>query len=94
MDRHARTRRQFLFAGTAALASARLFHAGNADFTAPPKEPSGNAQARLSSDSDSDLASLTLNQWEPRTLIDGYWDYAGSLTNYILNNVCQSTSCN
>jgi hypothetical protein len=34
------------------------------------------------------------NQWEPRTLIDGYWDYAGSLTNYILNNVCQSTTCN
>ena len=60
MDRHARTRRQFLFAGTAALASARLFHARNADFTAPPKEPSGHAQARLSSDSDSDLASLTL----------------------------------
>jgi aspartyl-tRNA(Asn)/glutamyl-tRNA(Gln) amidotransferase subunit A len=34
--------------------------AGNADFTAPPQEPSGRAQAPLSSDSDSDLASLTL----------------------------------
>jgi hypothetical protein len=32
-------------------------------------------------------------QWEPPTLVDGYWDYAGFLTNYILNNVCQSTSC-
>lgn len=60
MDRHARTRRQFLFAGTAALASARLSQAGNADFTAPRQEPTGRAQARLSSDADSDLASLTL----------------------------------
>ena len=33
-------------------------------------------------------------QWEPPTLVDGYWDYAGYLTNYILNNVCQSTTCN
>ena len=28
------------------------------------------------------------------TLLQGYWDYSGSFTNYILNNVCQSTSCN
>ena len=28
------------------------------------------------------------------SLLDGYWDYKGSFTNYILNNVCQSTSCN
>jgi aspartyl-tRNA(Asn)/glutamyl-tRNA(Gln) amidotransferase subunit A len=60
MDGHACTRRQFLFAGAAALASARLSHAGNADLTAPPQEPTERAQARLSSDADSDLASLTL----------------------------------
>jgi hypothetical protein len=24
----------------------------------------------------------------------GYWDYSGSFTNYILNNVCLATSCN
>lgn len=26
-------------------------------------------------------------------LIDGYWDYSGKFTNYILQNVCQSTIC-
>jgi hypothetical protein len=32
-------------------------------------------------------------QWEPPTLVDGYYDYGAFLTNYILNNVCQSTTC-
>jgi hypothetical protein len=27
-------------------------------------------------------------------LVNGYWDYTGELTNYILNIVCQSTVCN
>ena len=27
-------------------------------------------------------------------LLNAYWDYSGNFTNYILNNVCQSTSCN
>ncbi len=27
-------------------------------------------------------------------LLNGYWDYFGDFTNYILNNVCQSTTCN
>ena len=27
-------------------------------------------------------------------LVNGYWDYFGDFTQYILNNVCQSTSCN
>lgn len=26
-------------------------------------------------------------------LVNGYWDYSGAFTNYILNNVCQSTAC-
>lgn len=26
-------------------------------------------------------------------LLSGYWDYYGDFTNYILNNVCQSTAC-
>ena len=32
--------------------------------------------------------------WGNPTLLDGYWDWDGDFTNYILNNVCQSTSCN
>jgi hypothetical protein len=32
--------------------------------------------------------------WGNPTLLEGYWDYPGDFTNYILNNVCQSTSCN
>jgi hypothetical protein len=31
---------------------------------------------------------------DPDILLDGYWDSSGDFTNYILNNVCQSTSCN
>ncbi|MGB9072841.1 MAG: hypothetical protein WCC22_09220 [Terriglobales bacterium] len=31
---------------------------------------------------------------EGTTLHKGYWDVPGDFTNYILNNVCQSTSCN
>jgi hypothetical protein len=27
-------------------------------------------------------------------LLNGYWDYSGAFTNYILNNVCQATACN
>jgi hypothetical protein len=27
-------------------------------------------------------------------VLNGYWDYFGDFTNYILNNVCQATSCN
>jgi hypothetical protein len=27
-------------------------------------------------------------------LLEGYWDYFGDYTNYLLNNVCLSTSCN
>jgi hypothetical protein len=27
-------------------------------------------------------------------LLRGYWDYLGDFTNYILENVCHSTSCN
>jgi hypothetical protein len=27
-------------------------------------------------------------------LPNGYWYYSGAFTNYILNNVCQSTTCN
>jgi hypothetical protein len=32
--------------------------------------------------------------WPNGTLLEGYFDYAGDFTHYILNNVCQSTSCN
>jgi len=32
--------------------------------------------------------------WPNGSLLEGYWDYNGDFTNYILNNVCQSTSCN
>ena len=27
-------------------------------------------------------------------LLNGYWDYSGNFTNYILYNVCQSSACN
>jgi hypothetical protein len=27
-------------------------------------------------------------------LLGGYWDFGAQFTNYILNNVCLSTSCN
>lgn len=27
-------------------------------------------------------------------LVNGYWNYSGAFKNYILNNVCQPTSCN
>lgn len=32
--------------------------------------------------------------WPDGPLVEGYWDYYGDFTNYILNNVCQSMSCN
>jgi hypothetical protein len=32
--------------------------------------------------------------WPDGPLLDGYWDYYGDFTQYILYNVCQSTSCN
>jgi hypothetical protein len=32
--------------------------------------------------------------WGNPTLLEGYWDYPGTFTDYILDNVCQSTSCN
>jgi len=27
------------------------------------------------------------------SLLEGYWDYDGDFTGYILENVCQSSSC-
>ena len=33
-------------------------------------------------------------RFDPNALLEGYWDYFGDYTNYFLNNVCQSTSCN
>jgi len=27
-------------------------------------------------------------------LMDGFWDFYNHYTNFILNNVCQSTACN
>jgi len=35
-----------------------------------------------------------VNADEPPTITDGFWDYFGTLTNYILTNVCQATTCN
>jgi hypothetical protein len=32
--------------------------------------------------------------WRPISLLGGYWDYDGDFTNYLLNNICQSTACN
>ena len=32
--------------------------------------------------------------WTDGTLLNGYWDYFGDFTQYILNNVCQSATCN
>jgi len=32
--------------------------------------------------------------YDHESLLKGYWDYPATYTNYILNNVCQSTSCN
>jgi hypothetical protein len=41
------------------------------------------------------LGGVKLKNYEgPYTLLQGYWDYAGDFTSYILNNVCQSSSCN
>jgi hypothetical protein len=37
---------------------------------------------------------FTPTNLDPNALLDGYWDFWGDFTNYILNNVCQSTSCN
>ena len=43
------------------------------------------------------LGGITLDftrvPFDPNALLNGYWDYWGDFTNYILNNVCQSTSC-
>jgi hypothetical protein len=36
---------------------------------------------------------FTPTNFDPNALLDGYWDYWGDFTTYILNNVCQSTSC-
>jgi hypothetical protein len=40
--------------------------------------------------------SLRKYPWESQTqtLLGGYMDYLGDFTNYILNNVCQASSCN
>jgi hypothetical protein len=32
--------------------------------------------------------------FRPIMLLNGYWDYDKDFTNYILDNVCQSTTCN
>lgn len=42
------------------------------------------------------LGGIKLRQydWPDGPLLQGYWDYAGDFTSYILNNVCQSSSCN
>jgi IPT/TIG domain/Bacterial Ig-like domain (group 2)/Galactose oxidase, central domain len=37
---------------------------------------------------------VPLYPFDPDVLSEGYWDFPGVYTNYILNNVCQSTSCN
>ena len=41
------------------------------------------------------LGGITLGDLSPYNgpIVNGYWDYSGAFTNYILNNVCQSTSC-
>jgi hypothetical protein len=38
--------------------------------------------------------ALSYYSWPDGPLLEGYWDYFGTFTQYILNNVCQSTSCN
>jgi aspartyl-tRNA(Asn)/glutamyl-tRNA(Gln) amidotransferase subunit A len=60
MKTYAHTRRQFLVTGAAALATARLSHAANADLTATPHEAAGRAQAHLPNAPDGDLSGLTL----------------------------------
>ncbi len=42
------------------------------------------------------LGGIALRTFPPGNgpLLKGYWDYFGDFTNYILNNVCQSTVCN
>jgi hypothetical protein len=42
------------------------------------------------------LGGIPLRQydWPDGPLLNGYWDYAGDFTEYILNNVCQASSCN
>jgi hypothetical protein len=40
------------------------------------------------------LVFTSPGQFDPNALFDGYWDYWGDFTSYILNNVCESTSCN
>jgi hypothetical protein len=32
--------------------------------------------------------------YDHNSLLNGYWDSPGQYTNYILNNVCQLTTCN
>ena len=42
------------------------------------------------------LGGISLRSFPPNNgpLLSGYWDYFGDFTNYILNNVCQATTCN
>ena len=53
-------------------------------------------QAPLGSNLNNTLGGTKIQTfpWETINLTEGYWDYGGQFTNYILNNVCQSTSCN
>jgi hypothetical protein len=39
------------------------------------------------------LMFLPSKPYNPNSLMDGYWDYWGDFTNYILTDVCGSGSC-
>ena len=42
----------------------------------------------------SSLGGILLRAYPPQAgLLHGRWDYSGDFTQYILNNVCQSTAC-
>jgi len=52
--------------------------------------------APLGSNLNGALGGIKLRKypWPDGPLLKGYWDYFGDFTGYILDNVCQSTSCN
>jgi hypothetical protein len=52
--------------------------------------------AAQGSDLRNDLGGIALRTYsdESPDLLEGYWDYDGDFTQYILYNVCQSTWCN
>lgn len=53
-------------------------------------------QARQGSSLQNTLGGIRLRNyaWPDGPLVEGYWDYDADFTSYILNNVCQSQTCN